>query len=152
MGEDRIRSMQEEDIPAIMQLEEECFPTPWTEDMFICQIMLGDVSANLVYVEDDAITGYVVSWFGVEELHILSIGVKPERRGRNIAENLLNEAIRRSMKNRCKKVILEVRRSNSRARKFYQKLGFRHIGIRKKYYSENGEDALVLEKDIEIST
>ena len=56
--------MQEEDIPAIMQLEEECFPTPWTEDMFICQIMLGDVSANLVYVEDDAITGYVVSWYG----------------------------------------------------------------------------------------
>lgn len=144
--------MLEEDIPGLMRLEEECFPTPWTEGMFICQIMLGDVSANLVYVEDDEITGYVVSWFGVNELHILSIGVKPERRGRNIAEDLLNEAIRCSLKSRCEKVILEVRRGNSRAQRFYQKLGFRHIGVRKKYYSENGEDALVLEKDIEIST
>ncbi len=139
-----------EDIPAIMRLEKECFPVPWTENMFICQIAQEDISANLVYVEDDVITGYVVSWFGVEELHILSIGVDVRRRGRGIADRLLDEAIKCSRESNCKKVILEVRRSNSRARNFYNKLGFRRIGVRRKYYGENGEDALVLEKDIEI--
>ncbi len=139
-----------EDIPAIMRLEKECFPVPWTENMFICQIAQEDISANLVYVEDDVITGYVVSWFGVEELHILSIGVDVRRRGRGIADRLLDEAIKCSRESICKKVILEVRRSNSRARNFYNKLGFRRIGVRRKYYGENGEDALVLEKDIEI--
>ncbi len=144
--------MLEADIPMLMRLEKECFPTPWTENMFLCQIRLVDISANLVYTEEDEICGYVVGWFGYEELHILSIGVNPLLRGRGIAEALLNEAMRRSLKAGCTRVILEVRKSNSRAQRFYQKLGFRQVGIRKGYYSETGEDALVLERDIEITT
>lgn len=146
----KIREMTLEDIGELMELERECFPLPWTENMFKCQIMMEDLSSNLVYVEDGKIKGYVIAWFGYEELHILSIGVLPERRGSGIADLLLDQAIETGRdKAGHTKVLLEVRRSNRRAQGFYRKKGFREIGVRKGYYSETGEDAIVLEKDIE---
>ncbi len=141
--------MLETDIPRLMEIEKECFSTPWTASMFMCQIRLVDISANLVFIEGGVIAGYVIAWFGYEEMHLLSIGVMPASRGLGLAEKLLDEAMKRSKKAGGIKVILEVRASNSRARRFYQKMGFRRVGVRKGYYSESGEDALVLERYIE---
>ncbi|HSG26868.1 MAG TPA: ribosomal protein S18-alanine N-acetyltransferase [Candidatus Krumholzibacterium sp.] len=140
--------MTETDIPRILEIERECFPTPWTETMFLCQLQLEEVSTNLVFVEKGRVLGYVIAWTGYEEVHILSIGVDPPERGRGIAEALLDASISETRHRGCRRVILEVRVGNERARRFYQKQGFRQIGIRKGYYAETGEDALVLEKDI----
>lgn len=148
MGGGSIRRMTESDVPRILEIERECFPMPWTESMFICQLKLEEVSTNLVFEDDDGIQGYVIAWTGYEEIHILSIGVDPPGRGKGIAEALLAASIDENRANGCLKVILEVREGNARARRFYEKQGFRQIGLRKGYYAETGEDALVLEKDI----
>ena len=143
-----IRKMTETDIPRILEIERECFPMPWTETMFLCQLRLEEVSTNLVFDGDDGIGGYIIAWTGFEEVHILSIGVDPLKRGLGIAEGLLEAAIEENRSKGCLKIVLEVRKGNARARRFYEKQGFNQIGIRKGYYAETGEDALVLEKDI----
>ncbi|MBU8922406.1 MAG: ribosomal protein S18-alanine N-acetyltransferase [Bacteroidales bacterium] len=148
MSDGTIRKMTEGDIPEILELEKKCFPMPWTENMFLCQVRLEDVSVCLVHEVDGKIGGYIITWFSFEEAHILSIGVDPDHRGGGIADILLEESIVRSREQGCLKVILEVREGNIRAQKFYEKQGFRQVGIRKGYYSECGEDALVLEKEI----
>lgn len=144
-----VREMTEDDIPELIEIEKACFPNPWNANMFRCQIRLADVSANLVHTEEGMINGYIIAWFGYEEMHILSIGVLPERRRNGIAGVLLSRAIGKSIGAGCRKAILEVRRSNEAAQKFYGKMGFRQIGVRKGYYRETGEDALVLEKEFE---
>ncbi|MCK4539169.1 MAG: ribosomal protein S18-alanine N-acetyltransferase [Candidatus Krumholzibacteria bacterium] len=143
-----IRKMTEGDIPEILELETRCFPVPWTENMFLCQIGLEDASACLVHEVNGKITGYIIAWFGFEEAHILSIGVDSDSRGGGIADALLEEVLEISMGQGCVKVLLEVRDGNLRARKFYEKQGFSQVGVRKGYYSESGEDALILEKEI----
>ncbi len=148
MSDAVVRRMSEEDVPELLALERECFDMPWTENMFRCQIKLDGVSSNLVHMADGKIQGYIIAWFGYEEVHILSIGVRPEKRGRGIADILLEMALSEGARHGCTKAILEVRKSNLRAQNFYFKKGFREIGVRKGYYSENGEDALVLEKEI----
>jgi ribosomal-protein-alanine N-acetyltransferase len=148
MTEGIVRKMTEEDIPEILELEKKCFSMPWTENMFICQVRLEDVSSCLVHEVDEKIDGYIIAWFGFEEAHILSIGVEPDHRGGGIADILLEEALAVSRGQGCLKVVLEVRESNIRAQKFYHKKGFRQVGTRKGYYSESGEDALLLEKEI----
>jgi ribosomal-protein-alanine N-acetyltransferase len=148
MAERLIRDLAEDDLPQLMELERACFPTPWTENMFRCQLALGEISANLACIEEGELAGYIIAWFGYEEVHILSIGVIPGRRGAGIADALLDEALRISSLAGCEKAILEVRSGNSRAQAFYRRHGFRQVGLRKGYYSENNEDALVLEKEI----
>ena len=148
MRSDTVRKMTEGDVPEIFELEKSCFSMPWTENMFLCQVRLEEVSACLVHEVDGKIDGYIIVWFGFEEAHILSIGVDPDHRGRGIADILLSEALEKSKAVECLKIVLEVRVSNLRAQKFYEKHGFQQVGTRKGYYSESGEDALVLEKEI----
>mgnify|MGYP001765739158 CR=1 FL=1 len=148
MSDILISRMSEIDVPELLALEKECFDLPWTENMFRCQIRLEGASSNLVYREKGRIEGYVIAWFGYEEVHILSIGVRPGKRGRGIADALLDRALAEGAGNGCGKAILEVRRGNLRAQSFYRRKGFRMIGVRRGYYTENGEDALVMEREI----
>ncbi len=145
---DTVRKMTEGDVSEILELERNCFSMPWTENMFLCQARMEDVSTCLVHEADGKIDGYIIVWYGFEEAHILSIGVDPDHRGRGIADILLSEVLEKSRDVECVKVVLEVRVSNLRAQKFYKKHGFQQVGTRKGYYSESGEDALVLEKEI----
>lgn len=148
MSDVLISRMSEKDVPELLALEKECFDLPWTENMFRCQIKLEGAASNLVYRENGRIEGYVIAWFGYEEIHILSIGVRPGKRGRGIADALLDGTLSEGGRQGCARAILEVRRGNLRAQNFYHRKGFRMIGVRRGYYSENGEDALVMEKEI----
>ncbi len=144
-----IRGMTEKDIPSLLEVEAGSFPTPWTERMFRCQIKLEEISVNLVAEAKGRTIGYAASWIGYEELHLLSIAVLPEMRGSGVAGLLLERIIERAKAAGALKIILEVRAGNARAQGFYLKHGFAQIGLRKKYYAENGEDALVMELDLE---
>lgn len=141
--------MRETDLGRLLEIEELCFPTPWTENMFRSQMRLADISINLVVVDGGMVIGYLAGWIGYYELHILSIAVIPRRQGRGAADELLTAVIEQCDRIGIKKIVLEVRAGNIRAQRFYQRNGFRHIGRREKYYRENGEDALVLELDLE---
>jgi ribosomal-protein-alanine N-acetyltransferase len=93
------------------------------------------------------IVGFLGVWYMVEEAHIVSIGVRREYRGRGIGELLLIAAIEQAMKRRARVATLEVRVSNSVARNLYKKYGFREQGVRKGYYTDNREDAIIMTTD-----
>ena len=143
-----IREMILADIPPLLEIERVSFPVPWDAGMFMIQLNLSSYTENLVILSGDRIIGYISSWYGYEELHILSIAVAPADRGGEAAAMLLAEAVEKSREKGCLKAVLEVRVSNGRAIRFYEKHGFAQVGRRKGYYSDSGEDALILGKDI----
>jgi ribosomal-protein-alanine N-acetyltransferase len=96
---------------------------------------------------DQFIAGFVGTWFMVDEAHIVSVGVRSDFRGRGIGELLMLGAIEQAMKQGARSMTLEVRVSNHVARNLYVKYGFTERGIRKGYYTDNREDALIMTTD-----
>ncbi|HUV37549.1 MAG TPA: ribosomal protein S18-alanine N-acetyltransferase [Patescibacteria group bacterium] len=145
-----IRDMAKRDLPRVMEIERASFPTPWTVQMFRQQLLIGDIAVNLVTEAVGKVVGYAVSWLAFDEIHLLSIAVAPSERRRGYAGGLLDEVIRRGVKMGASTVILEVRMGNTAAQEFYAGHGFTVIGTRRRYYADTGEDAIVMERDIEI--
>lgn len=144
-----LRGMTAADIPPLLEIERVSFPVPWSAGMFMIQLGLSDETENIVILSGETVIGYISSWYGYEEMHILSIAVAETERGGPAAAMLLDEAIKMSRARGSLKVVLEVRVSNTRAIGFYEKHGFTQVGRRKGYYSDSGEDALVFDREIE---
>ncbi len=139
-----IREMQREDIEAILGIERRSFPTPWTEWMFVSHLKFTGVSINLVLETMEGISGYAIAWMAHDEIHLLSIAVRPGNRRLGHGRALLEEVIRRGRECGGSLVVLEVREGNDPARSFYDSMGFQVIGKRKNYYIDTGEDAFVM--------
>lgn len=139
-----MRLMADEDVPAIMQIEERTYPFPWTAGIFRDCIRAG--YCCYVLVECTQIVAYVVMSIGVREAHILNICVSPEQRGLGYGRIMMHKMIALARRLRSDMMFLEVRPSNAAARRLYEKLGFNEIGTRNNYYpTEQGrEDALLL--------
>jgi len=136
------RPATEDDLPAILKIERQCYKIPWTEEAFR-QELTKPFSSFLV-VTDDAtdsiIMGYIVFWPLFDESHILNVTVNPEWRGLGLAQRLVRHVISASLKKEMKRVFLEVRKSNTAAIALYQKLSFYIDHVKKSFY-EDGEDA-----------
>ena len=145
MTERTIRAMELRDIPRILEIERVSFLTPWTEGMFRSQLRFKDRSINLVAVESEAIAGYAAAWIAYDEIHLLSIAVDPAMRRGGIGSEILRAVIASGGAQGGRSVILEVREGNTAARSFYRKHGFLEIGRRGRYYSDTGEDAILME-------
>ncbi|MDD4857841.1 MAG: ribosomal protein S18-alanine N-acetyltransferase [Candidatus Krumholzibacteria bacterium] len=145
MTENRVREMETRDIPRVMEIERSSFATPWTEGMFRSQIGFKDETINLVLADGEELAAYAAAWIAYDEIHLLSIAVAPSRRRRGLGTEILREAIARGVARGAVRVILEVREGNAPARAFYEKHGFVEIGKRRRYYSDTGEDAIVME-------
>jgi ribosomal-protein-alanine N-acetyltransferase len=137
--------MGERDISGVMEIERASFRTPWTEGMFRSQLGFGDRSINLVLIEGKALIAYAAAWVAYDEVHLLSIAVVPERRRRGFGSEMLRAVVARGIACGAERVILEVREGNAAARAFYRTHGFAEIGRRRRYYSDTGEDAIVME-------
>jgi len=144
-----IREMILEDIPAVMEIERASFPVPWSESLMRALLFMPETMVCLVAEAGGRVHGYVTAALGYDELHILSIAMSPDSRGTGGADLLLAGAIERGRPHNCLAVILEVRERNERAQRFYRRHGFRTIGRRPRYYADSGEDAILLQKDIE---
>lgn len=90
------------------------------------------------------VAGFLGMWFVVDEAHVISIGVRKSERRRGVGELLLLGAFDAARRRQMKELTLEVRKSNSGAQALYSKYGFREVGLRKKYYVDNGEDAIIM--------
>ena len=150
----KIELAHEDDIDEIEAIENRAFPFPWSRN-----VLLGEIngeSFSYVYVarlqersgEAGKIIGYHFFWLVADEVHILNIAVDPAYQGYGIGKQLMQFAIDFGRERGATSVLLEVRVSNTAAQELYASLGFRQIGIRKKYYSENKEDAYVMKKEI----
>jgi len=141
---DRITS---EDLDGIVAIENVSFPTPWPKRVFEREIK-SQRSYNRVIRFGGTVAGYIITWTIYDEVHILNVAVHPEFRRMGLGEMLIRDCISRSAGEGLKFALLEVRVSNTGARNLYEKMGFNTIHIRKKYYSDTGEDAYVMMYEI----
>lgn len=143
------RGMQASDIATICEIEKECFATPWTAGAFHNELTNNHFAHYMVMECDGIIAGYAGMWIIMDEAHITNIAVRASYRGRKLGERLLSELQRTAVFLGAKRMTLEVRVSNYVAQNLYEKKGFRAAGVRKGYYTDNHEDALIMWADID---
>lgn len=136
--------MTVEDIEAVMEIEKATFPTPWSRSAFYNEVVVNQFATYLLLEVGEEIAGYCGVWVIIDEAHITNIALHPDYRGMKLGEALMSKAIQFAKSRGALKMTLEVRVSNTVAQNLYKKLGFVEGGIRKSYYSDNQEDALVM--------
>ena len=138
--------MSEEHVPQVAELEKICFSDPWSEKS-VAYELTNPLSCWLVAVEDGRVAGYIGSQTVMGESDMMNVAVHPDYRRRGIAERLVNDLVEalKAFESHC--LTLEVRESNDSARALYAKLGFLQAGLRKNYYRNPKEDALILRKE-----
>ena len=138
-----IRPMTIDDVDEVYTVEEDCFVDPWSKDS-IRKELKNDLARYLVAEIDDKIVGYVGVWFVVDEGHITNVAVHSDYRGKKIGDRLVKEMVELCKENNLVAMTLEVRTSNTVAQNLYRKYGLKMGGIRKEYYSDNKEDAIIM--------
>ena len=135
------------DLEPVMVLERAAFKHPWSTELFARELE-HDWSTVLVAEEAGRIVGFVIFWLVHDEIHILNVATDPAQRGRGIARALLDACIAQGRRRGARLATLEVRRSNDPALRLYDRYGFRRVGVRPKYYEDEGEDAIVMLMDL----
>ncbi|HKB92083.1 MAG TPA: ribosomal protein S18-alanine N-acetyltransferase [Opitutaceae bacterium] len=131
------------DLDEVMIIERTSFRFPWSTGFFLQELQVACARSILAEI-DGRIVGYVLFWMLPGALDIHNIAVHVDFRRRGIARVLLGQVVSEAKRQSNVRVMLEVRRSNIQAQKLYESLGFVATGIRKGYYSDDGEDALAM--------
>lgn len=139
-----IRPMTLEDIPTIVAIEEVSFPSPWTAESFTSELKDNYLARYFCLELEGNIIGYMGLWIVIGEAHVTNIAIWPGCRGQGWGEYLLRSVMTKMIGSGVYRMTLEVRVSNSTAQNLYHKLGFKPAGVRKKYYSDNQEDAIIM--------
>lgn len=145
----RIEELKPYDLDEIIAIEQVSFPTPWPRQVFDMELR-SSKSYKRVSKINGKVVGYIIAWKIYDEVHILNLAVHPEHRRKGIGRALLSDCLRHFSIKGIKSAILEVRVRNKNAINLYETTGFRSIGLRRKYYSDTGEDALVMKLDMDF--
>ncbi|MBQ3156059.1 MAG: ribosomal protein S18-alanine N-acetyltransferase [Clostridia bacterium] len=138
-----IRRMTTADVDGVAAVEAATFPTPWSRDAFASE-MKNVAARYLVAEKEGRVIGYAGAWIILDESHITNIAVLKDERGQGIGR-ALTEGLMQYLSNLgAAYATLEVRKSNEVAQNLYKSLGFIKLGVRKRYYEDNGEDALIM--------
>jgi [ribosomal protein S18]-alanine N-acetyltransferase len=132
------------DLPAVHAIEHASFSAPWPDDAYRSEIETNHLATYLVVTVGDEVVAFAGTWLMVDEAHITTFAVDPRWRRRGIGERLLLTLLDVAIERGAREATLEVRLSNVAARRLYEKYGFRPVGLRPRYYSDNGEDALIM--------
>ncbi len=138
------RKLTIEDLEDIYYIERASFTSPWTKDAFIHELTENPYATYIGLEVDGKLVAYGGYWLIIDEAHITNIAVLPEYRGKKLGEKLLRKMLDEIVEHGGIRVSLEVRVSNTVAQNLYRKFGFVTGGIRKGYYSDNYEDAIVM--------
>jgi ribosomal-protein-alanine N-acetyltransferase len=138
-----------EHLPAVLTLEDACFPAPWSEQLLREEAQPRSHAWNLVVRVDGAVRAFLFNWVVLDEMHLLNFAVDPPLQGRGIGGFLMDWMLAEAARNGFRRVSLEVRASNEAAIALYGSRGFRRVFVRKGYYTDNGEDALIMVCDLE---
>ncbi len=139
-----IRGMTEKDIDEVLEIEKEAFETPWSRDAFVLELIKNQLAKYIVADKDNKIVGYGGLWLILDEGHITNIAVRASFRGQGIGNLLLEKLIDICEEREINNMTLEVRKSNLVAQALYKKYGFLDCGIRKGYYTDIKEDAVIM--------
>lgn len=147
-----IERMTFTDLDEVLAIESDSFTSPWSKQGFRQEIINRKRSLPLVVRIDGHVAGYGVAWFVVDEIYIGNIAVHRSHRRKGIGELLLKKLLERGLVNDCRLATLEVRKTNRTAIELYNKFGFSAVAIRKGYYRDTGEDAVVMVKNLTQET
>ena len=139
-----IEPMRLDDLPRIHAIEQASFSAPWPANAYRSELESNRLATYLVARVDDEIVGYGGMWLMVDEAHITTFAIDPAWRRQRIGERLLLECMVVAIARSAREMTLEVRLSNLPARRLYEKFGFRPVGVRPRYYSDDHEDALIM--------
>jgi ribosomal-protein-alanine N-acetyltransferase len=139
-----IGGMRLADLPDVHAIEQASFRTPWPPHAYKSELESNRLAHYLVARAGDTLVGYGGMWLMVDEAHITTFAVHPAWRRRGIGERLLLAFLDLAFDRRAREATLEVRLSNLAARRLYEKYGFRPVGLRPRYYSDDQEDALIM--------
>lgn len=142
-----IEPMRLEDLDDVQRIESASFTTPWPENAYRSELMTNRLASYLVARMDGRIVAYGGMWLMVDEAHITTFAVHPAWRRQRLGERLLLAFLDLARDRHAREATLEVRLSNLAARRLYEKYGFRPVGLRPRYYSDNNEDALIMTTD-----
>lgn len=144
MSELCIRQMEEKDIDSVHKVELQSFNTPWSREAFENEVCDNDLAYYLVIVNQGRIIGYGGMWVIIDEAHITNVAVSPDYREQGMGKRLLSAMINLAKAKGAHSMTLEVRVSNTAAKKLYGSFGFKECGLRRGYYTDNNEDALIM--------
>lgn len=139
--------MRLEHLSQVVEIEEASFPSPWSRYAFTYELMQNNFAYYVVALDGKRVAGYGGMWLILDEAHITNVAVHPDYRMNNIGRALMLEMIRRAVLMGIARMTLEVRPSNAAARRLYATLGFEERGVRKRYYTDTNEDAIIMWKD-----
>ena len=138
--------MNEHHVPQVALLERECFADPWSQQSIASELH-NPLSLWLVAQEGQTLLGYVGSQTCLDETDMMNVAVSPASRRQGVARALIAALVSALRERGSKQLTLEVRASNGPARQLYESLGFLQVGLRKNYYQNPKEDALILRKE-----
>lgn len=142
--------MNENDLPFVMEIENMSYPNPWQLSSFKGEIENRPISNPyvIIYRPLEKIIGYIIYWHIRNEVQISNIAISPEYRQMGVGEGVLRKMLAEMRHKDAEFVFLEVRPSNLAARRLYEKIGFTILGLRKGYYRNPSEDAIVMGKSL----
>ena len=139
-----IRRMALEDIEHVSRLERRCYTLPWNSSAYVTEIGNPSAYYTVAAEENGYVVGYAGMWVIMDEAHLTTIAVDPASRGRKIGDRLLLDLLEEGMARGAGRATLEVRQNNTVAHNLYLKYGFEDVAVRKNYYSDNGENAIIM--------
>ncbi|MDT3701317.1 MAG: ribosomal protein S18-alanine N-acetyltransferase [Thermincola sp.] len=141
-------NMEIKHLSAVVDIEHYSFPTPWSREAYFHEIAGNDFAYYTVALLDGKVVGYCGMWIILDEAHITTIAAHPAYRGRGLGAQLLYRLISEAGRRGCSRMTLEVRPSNDHALRLYTKTGFVSHGLRPGYYTDTGEDAIIMWMDL----
>jgi [ribosomal protein S18]-alanine N-acetyltransferase len=139
-----LRALRPQDLDAVEEIERASYPTPWSRAMFAAELQKPSSLAIGAYHDTGELVGYAIVSRYVDAWHVMNIAVEPEFRRRGIGQSLLERLFEVTANDARRGYTLEVRVSNAAAIRLYERLGFQARGIRRAYYTDNREDALIM--------
>lgn len=144
MPEISIELMTAKDVDAVYGIESQSFSVPWSRESFLREVEENICARYVILREDGVVVAYAGVWFVLDEGHVMNIAVRPDKRRLGYGERVTRALMQLSADSGMSWMTLECRRSNAAAQALYHKLGFIDVGYRKRYYSDNNEDALIM--------
>jgi [ribosomal protein S18]-alanine N-acetyltransferase len=143
-----LRKLELRDLASIETIERQSYPTPWSRSMFASELAKpSSISLGAFEPGSEELVGYLIISRYVDAWHVMNVAVAPEHRRRGIARTLLDRLFEVTGSDERRGYTLEVRVSNEGAIKLYEQLGFHARGVRRGYYTDNREDALIMWRD-----
>ena len=139
-----IREAKSSDLAQLLEIERFCFTSCWTENMFSYEIEENEFGKFYVMEENNKLIGFIDFWITFECCQLANIAIDPSYQGQGKSKELMNLMVDQANEAYCDNIMLEVRPSNTKARKLYETYDFIEINRRKGYYNDNGEDAIIM--------